>query len=140
MPSRSFPAYPPSVPAARSYVADTLADVPFEVRETAELLVSELVTNAIRHGGGLDVAVSVELLPGERVCIGVTDTGHGSPVLRSPTVTDEHGRGLHLVGLLADRWGVRRDRAGQAKTVWFELAVTRSEARAPRPGATGAGI
>jgi anti-sigma regulatory factor (Ser/Thr protein kinase) len=107
---------------------------------SADLLLSELVTNAIRHGGGLDVAVSVERLPGQRVCIGVTDDGHGNPVPRSPKVTDEHGRGLHLVGLLADRWGVRRNRDSDAETVWFELGSTISDPRAPRPDTTAAGV
>ncbi|MGY1837628.1 ATP-binding protein [Blastococcus sp. SYSU DS0510] len=140
MPSRTFSAYPPSVPAARRHVAEALADLPEQLRETAELLVSELVTNAIRHSGGADLAVSVERLSAERVCIGVTDDGHGYPVLRSPKVTDEHGRGLQLIGLLADRWGVRRTRGSDAKTVWFELAVTRSAALAPRSGAPQAGV
>lgn len=141
MTSRSFPAYPLSVPAARRYVAETLGELPEHLRETAELLVSELVTNAVRHGGGFDVTVSVELRPGgDEISIGVTDDGHDQPVLRSPKVTDEHGRGLQLVGLFADRWGVRRNRGSDAKTVWFELTVTRSEAHAPQPGATGAGV
>ncbi|SOC47121.1 Histidine kinase-like ATPase domain-containing protein [Blastococcus aggregatus] len=136
MPSRSFPAYPGSVPDARRYVADALADLSDRPRETAELLVSELVTNAVRHGSGPRVEVSVDVLPGERICIGVTDDGDGYPVQRSPRVTDEHGRGLHLVGLLADRWGVRRTSGGDAKTVWFELAVTRTSAGSSPSGTT----
>ncbi len=132
MPSRSFPAYPVSVPDARRYVADALADLSERLRETAELLVSELVTNAVRHSSGPRVAVSVDVLPGERICIGVTDDGNGYPVQRSPRVTDEQGRGLHLVGLLADRWGVRRTAGGHAKTVWFELAATRTSAGSSR--------
>lgn len=138
--NRTFPAYPSSVPAARRHISETLADLPEQLRETAELLVSELVTNAIRHGGGPDVAVSVDLVPGERVGIGVTDDGHGYPVLRTPKVSDTHGRGLQLVGLLADRWGMRRNRGSTAKTVWFELAVTRPDSRAPHPGNTGATV
>lgn len=122
MPSRSFLAWPLSVPEARGYVAELLVEGPAELRETAVLLVSELATNAVRHAAAPDFEVSVQYLPVEaRLWVGVTDSGSGYPMLRRPPVTAEHGRGLQLVGLLADRWGVRRRRGDDAKTVWFEL-------------------
>jgi anti-sigma regulatory factor (Ser/Thr protein kinase) len=123
MPSRSFPAYAASVPTARGYVTDLLDGWPGQLQETAALLASELATNAVRHGGGHDFDVTVRFGPGaQELWVGVTDRGTGSPRARRPPVTDEHGRGLQLVGLLASRWGVRGSRDSDAKTVWFELA------------------
>lgn len=124
MPARAFPAYPGAVPAARNYVVAMLDHLPAELQETAGVLVSELATNAIRHGGGQDFEVSVDYGPEkDRLWVGVTDTGAGNPLVRRPPVTAEHGRGLQLVGLLAHRWGVRRRRGDDSKTVWFELTA-----------------
>ncbi|MGY1631149.1 ATP-binding protein [Geodermatophilus sp. SYSU D01186] len=124
MTSRTFTAWPDSVPAARGYVTDLLASVPPALCQTAALLVSELATNAIRHAGVRQFVVDVRYLPAEgRLWIGVTDDGPGQPLLRNPAVTTEHGRGLRLVATLADRWGARRRRGSADKTVWFELAV-----------------
>ena len=122
MPSQTFPAWPESVPDARRYVGDVLDRVPATPCETATLLVSELATNAVRHAGARDFVVEVQTFPDEgRVWIGVTDTDPGLPVLRAPSVTAEHGRGLRLVASLSDRWGARRRRDTTEKTVWFEL-------------------
>jgi serine/threonine-protein kinase RsbW len=124
MTTRTFAAWPDSVPAARGYVADLLDAVPPELCQTAALLVSELATNSVRHAGVREFSVEVRYLPAEgRLWVGVTDTGPGQPVLREPSITTEHGRGLRLVALLADRWGARRRRGSNDKTVWFELAV-----------------
>lgn len=121
--SQSFLAYPLSVPAARRYVADALDRLPAAISETAALLVSELATNAVRYAGGqFQVAVEYTAQDG-RVWIGVTDTGPGNPVLQMPAVTAERGRGLRLVSSLTDRWGVRRRRGTEEKTVWFELVA-----------------
>ena len=94
MPSRSFPAYAPSVPDVRRYVTEALGDLPADMREIAGLLVSELATNAVRHAGG-QFGVQVQYTPESGlVWIGVTDTGPGDPVLQTPPVTAERGRGL----------------------------------------------
>jgi len=123
MASRTFPASPDSIPAARRYVGEALTQVPASFCETAALLVSELATNAVRHAGGHDFAVEVQTFPDEeRLWIGVTDTDTGLPVLRTPPVTAENGRGLQLISILADRWGARRRRYTTEKTVWFELS------------------
>jgi anti-sigma regulatory factor (Ser/Thr protein kinase) len=122
VPARTFPAWPPSVPAARGYVGDILDQVPTALCQTAALLVSELATNVVRHAGAGEFVVEIQLFPEEgRVWIGVTDAGNGLPVLRTPSLTAEHGRGLHLVATLADSWGARRRRHTAEKTVWFEL-------------------
>ena len=123
MPTRAFAPYPSSVPDVRRYVTETLVHAPADLCQTAALLVSELATNAIRHADGLDFEVTVRRLPDTgRVWVGISDAGGGYPARRSPRVTDEHGRGLQLVSSLADRWGVRRNRDTDTKTVWFELA------------------
>ena len=135
MPSRSFPAYAVSVPTARGFVTELLDGWPGEVQETAALLVSELATNAVRHGSGQDFDVSVRFGPGEgALWVGVTDSGPGSPSARKPPVTDEHGRGLQLVGLLATRWGVRRARGSNTKTLWFELTGEQAHPEQDAPG------
>ena len=122
MASQSFPAWPTSVPGARSYVTGLLERVPPGICETAGLLVSELATNVVRHTDASSFVVDVEDLSGDGVLrVGVTDTGTDLPVLRSPGPTAERGRGIQLVSVLADRWGARRARGGTEKTVWFEL-------------------
>jgi anti-sigma regulatory factor (Ser/Thr protein kinase) len=125
VPRRTFPAHPGSVPVARRYVTELLGQAPSPLCQTAELLVSELTTNVVRHAGAPQFVVAVEFTPGERLWVGVTDTGPGSPVPQTPAVTAEHGRGLQLVATLADRWGAQRRRSTREKTVWFELLVPR---------------
>jgi two-component sensor histidine kinase len=128
VPSQTFPAWANSVSAARRYVTDLLAGpdwaplVSPQQCQTAALLVSELATNAVRHSGAREFVVEIEFLPADgRLWVGVTDDGHGFPTPRTPPITAEHGRGLQLVGTLADRWGARRRREPARKTVWFEL-------------------
>lgn len=117
-----FPAWPTSVPVARSYVTGLLAQHPPGICETAGLLVSELATNVVRHTDASSFVVELEDLSAEGLLrIGVTDTGADLPVLRTPGPTAERGRGVQLVSVLADRWGARRARGGAEKTVWFEL-------------------
>lgn len=117
MQSRTFEQTRESVPAARRYVVDLLAQLPDDLATTAALLVSELAANAVLYGAG-PFEVSVQRSEqGARV--GVTDGGSGEPTPQHPSDTAEHGRGLQLVGALASAWGVQRDTAN--KTVWFEL-------------------
>ncbi|WP_406516413.1 ATP-binding protein [Streptomyces sp. NBC_00134] len=84
----------------------------------AELVVSELVTDAIRYGGP---PVSLRLLRDvDRTLIcEVSDGGHTSPHLRRAGNEDEGGRGLFLVAQLTDMWGTRYGRQG--KTIWAEI-------------------
>jgi anti-sigma regulatory factor (Ser/Thr protein kinase) len=122
MPSRTFPAWADSVPLARRYVSETLDRVPPELCQTAALLVSELATNVVRHSGAGEFVVELENSPDQGLLwVGVTDSGSGLPILRAPSLTAEHGRGMRLVATLADRWGAGRRRGATDKTVWFEL-------------------
>jgi PAS domain S-box-containing protein len=86
--------------------------------ETVELLVSELVTNALRYGEG---EIRLRLLLDRTLVCEVWDAGLVQPRRRRARDTDEGGRGLQLVGLLSAAWGSRRTPRG--KTVWFELAL-----------------
>lgn len=94
--------------------------------DVAELLVSELVTNAIRHGR---TACVLELTATPTVLrAAVTDRGGGAPQLRHPAPEDVSGRGLGIVEALASRWGVENLSSG--KVVWFEINLqTVSSAR-----------
>ncbi|MEV7968299.1 ATP-binding protein [Sphaerisporangium sp. NPDC088356] len=121
--SRSFLGSPLSVTEARRFVTTFLMGWP--VVEAAELIVSELATNAIRHsatnrfGGRFHVMIHAQH---DRVWLGVTDEGGPrSPRMLLPDEQQESGRGLLLVGALADSYGVRGDDNG--RTVWAMLLV-----------------
>jgi serine phosphatase RsbU (regulator of sigma subunit)/anti-sigma regulatory factor (Ser/Thr protein kinase) len=89
-----------------------------ELLPTAELLVSELVTNAVRYAQG---KIGLRLiLEGALVCE-VLDESAALPRLRHPDDSDERGRGLQVVSQLAQRWGARR--AASGKVVWCELPL-----------------
>ncbi|GEB59241.1 SpoIIE family protein phosphatase [Streptomyces gardneri] len=85
---------------------------------TAELILSELITNAVRYGAD---PVRVRLLHDRTLICEVSDGSSTSPHLRHATTTDEGGRGLYLVAQYAERWGTRYGRRG--KTIWAELRV-----------------
>jgi signal transduction histidine kinase len=87
--------------------------------DQARLLLSEIVTNAVRHGDGDQIRVLLEVDDGELRCE-VTDEGHGFvPTRRDKPATDVGGWGLHMVETLSRRWGVREG----STHVWFELAA-----------------
>lgn len=88
-----------------------------QARDSALLVISELVTNAVRFGAG---PVTVRLVrSGGRLSCEVGDAGDGRPRLRRGELLDDDGRGLHVVHKLTTRWGVRWADAGKA--VWAEL-------------------
>ena len=90
---------------------------------TAELLVSELVTNALAHAAG---DVSLRLILDHVLVCEVFDDAAAMPKLRIADDSDENGRGLRVVSQLAQRWGTRRTPDGKA--VWFELALPEDRA------------
>jgi anti-sigma regulatory factor (Ser/Thr protein kinase) len=118
---RAFPASPESVPTARHFVANAAGDLPKEIAESAALMVSELATNAIKHGG-TDFEVLVERTASS-LHVEIVDRGEGSPIVRRARPEDSSGRGLHIVEALADDWGVRPSSDGPGKTVWFTLSL-----------------
>ncbi len=111
---------PASVRRARVLVSGQLAEWGLaDSAYTTELLVSELVTNALSHAGGGDVKLRL-IIDNALVCE-VFDDAAAMPKLRYAEDDDESGRGLHVVSQLAQRWGTRRTAAGKA--VWFELPL-----------------
>jgi anti-sigma regulatory factor (Ser/Thr protein kinase) len=92
------------------------------VREDLELLVSELVTNAVRHAGASEqdsIELSVRVDAG-RVRVEVTDPGPGfEPSTSAPTMFQGSGWGLYLVAQISDRWGVEPGPGGTV--VWLEI-------------------
>nr|WP_228031838.1 ATP-binding protein [Streptomyces phyllanthi] len=90
-----------------------------EQSDTAELLVSELVTNALVHAESR-LRLTLTAAHGVLRCE-VSDADHRRPRVRRVTETSESGRGMFLVDALARRWGCHED--GPGKTVWFELGT-----------------
>ena len=117
--------FPPDVTApaaARRFVASVLTGWGCEsVVEVSELLVSELVTNSVRHArtGGLLTVHREDGL----VRVEATDGGDGMPSVRRPTPDEPSGRGLAIVAKVADRWGIETN-GDHGHTVWFELDVS----------------
>nr|WP_234382439.1 SpoIIE family protein phosphatase [Streptomyces dysideae] len=113
---------PVEVGRARAVVREQLHDWGLaKLAYTAELLVSELVTNAVRHSHSRPL--DLRLVRGDTLLCEVDDDDHDLPTLRSAGPTDEFGRGLRVVSTLAREWGTSRTSAG--KTVWFELTLPR---------------
>ncbi|GHD90550.1 ATP-binding protein [Streptomyces naganishii] len=119
----TFPADPGAVRTARAAVRAQLRAWGIDsVGDTAALLVSELVTNSLRHATG---PIGVRLvrpagLP-DVLLVEVSDPLPDPPRERPARPDDESGRGLQLLASTSRRWGTRPGAAG--KTVWFELAV-----------------
>ncbi|MEU6549171.1 SpoIIE family protein phosphatase [Streptomyces sp. NPDC046915] len=114
--SWDVPADPSAVHVARNNAARQLAQWGLdEVAFTTELIVSELVTNAIKHAYG---PIRLRLIHERALICEVSDASHTSPHLRGARITDEGGRGLFLVAQVAQRWGTRHTSDG--KTIWTE--------------------
>ncbi|MFI1097266.1 ATP-binding protein [Streptomyces sp. NPDC020917] len=126
----------PAVAETRRLLRDNLRQwgVP-ALSDTAELLTTELVTNALQHtGGGAELTATLSPAPRNRLRIEVRDSLARRPPARVPAAAPaagagehgagEHGtsgRGLLLVQALSDAWGVNA--RGTGKVVWFELAA-----------------
>lgn len=110
--------HPSSARTAREHVTGVLEAVPLpDLVDTAALLVSEVVTNAVLHAG-TEIELSCRVDRGA-VCVEVRDRSAVAPTPRHYDAGAMTGRGLGMVELLADRWGVDADEDG--KTVWFEV-------------------
>jgi serine/threonine-protein kinase RsbW len=110
---------------ARSVMSSHLREMDRTVAGDAELIVSELVTNSVRHAGvGSDQQVTVDLMMlNEHLRITVTDPGcHLEPRLIAEDLDGLGGHGLRLVEQLSAAWGVGRDAVG-ATQVWCDLVL-----------------
>ncbi|MFD8307431.1 SpoIIE family protein phosphatase [Streptomyces sp. NPDC059690] len=115
-----IPADPALVAPIRKQVVEQLDTWGLqEAAFTAELVVSELVTNAIRYGAH---PIRLRLIHDAATLIcEVSDTSHTAPHLRRAKTWDEGGRGLLLVAQLTQRWGSRH--TGEGKTIWAEIGL-----------------
>ncbi|MFG2267192.1 SpoIIE family protein phosphatase [Streptomyces sp. NPDC048720] len=114
------PSDPAAVGEVRASVVRRLGEWGLEeLSFTTELILSELVTNAIRYGRG---PIGVRLLRERTLICEVSDGSTTSPHLRYAASTDEGGRGLFLVAQLAERWGTRYTPNG--KIIWAEQPLT----------------
>ncbi|MGY5029769.1 SpoIIE family protein phosphatase [Streptomyces sp. 900116325] len=117
------PLDPAAVAGIRAAVAERLDEWDLsELAFTTELILSELITNAIRHASA---PIRVRLLRDRNLICEVSDGSSTSPHLRYAATTDEGGRGLFLVSQIAEHWGTRYTPEG--KVIW---------AQQPLPGAT----
>lgn len=119
-----LPADSEAAPIARKATLEQLSRwaVDEETAFTMELVVSELVGNAVRYGAG---PMRLRLIRGRRLTCEVSDGTTSAPRVQHARTVDESGRGLFIVATLADQWGTRYH--PQGKTVWAELPA------APRP-------
>ncbi|MGR8012008.1 SpoIIE family protein phosphatase [Streptomyces hypolithicus] len=85
---------------------------------TTELVISELVTNAIRYASG---PIQLRLIRDRTLICEISDSGHTSPHLRRAAGDDEGGRGLFLIAQMTQQWGTRYTTTG--KTIWAEQAL-----------------
>ena len=121
--------------ASRTALQDVAAGrLSQEALDDARLMVSELVTNSVRHGGatdGMSLDLSVALLPSVlRVEVADPNGGFDPPPAPVDPASANGHRGLTLGGALATRWGVRRSPASR---VWFELHRPRRRIHGVRP-------
>lgn len=119
--TRTLEAEPGAVSEARSWMAAmTRGLLDAEQAQSLRLVVSELVTNALRHGAdGERIDLAVTPKP-EFLCVQVTDDGPGlAPRPRALDTVEEGGFGLFFVEQLTRRWGVTRE--NRRTRVWFEL-------------------
>ena len=112
--ARDFLPQPTACREARRFVSSLLSEAGIDP-EIPELLVSELVGNAVRHGR---TAFTVRILLSEVVRVEVQDGNAVVPTLQAARGDAEAGRGLMLLDAMAARWGV--DERADGKAVWFE--------------------
>ncbi|MEU9169964.1 ATP-binding protein [Streptomyces sp. NPDC048420] len=121
-----LPRHRSTVPRPRALLYATVVGwgVDQDVLDTAELVLSELVTNALRARapGDRQVGLRIAHLREEALLrLEVSDAGEGLPRVRHPGEDEIGGRGLMLVDALTYRWGVQEREGGIGKTVWAEI-------------------
>lgn len=129
--TQRFPRADTAVPKARAFVGRTLADWHVSERTDDVLLcVSELATNAVRHGVQRGEHFLVKLTAADGCLrVEVHDTNRRRPRVQQPSTQDTTGRGLLLVEALADAWGVE-PHPPRGKVVWSEFKIETVQATA----------
>lgn len=133
----ALPPTPAAVPTARHQVREAIAAWPTvttasEAIQTAELVVSELVTNAVRYAGHQPISIAVQFCAAT-LRVEVSDASRTLPKPALPDGDSEGGRGLFLVGVLADRSGTEPTDSG--KCCWAEIDMA-----APPPASAAAAL
>ncbi|XEC32282.1 ATP-binding protein [Streptomyces fradiae] len=133
----TLPPTPVAVPTARRRMREAITAWPAvptasEAVHTAELVVSELVTNAVRYAGHQPISVVAQLSDAV-LRVEVSDVSRTLPKPALPSEDSEGGRGLFLVGVLADRFGTTPTDSG--KCCWAEIDLA-----APPPAGTAAAL
>jgi PAS domain S-box-containing protein len=117
--STQIPAEPVAVAGARSWATRQLQAWDLDdLAIITELVVSELVTNAIRYGAP---PIQLRLIKNQSLICEVSDASSTAPYLRRARIFDEGGRGLMIVAQLTGRWGTRY--SGVGKTIWVEQSI-----------------
>lgn len=127
------PAVPEAVPEARRALATLEPEIWGESLENVRLLVSELMTNSVRHSGaGQDDLIELRVFTDQgSVRVEVRDLGPGfEPPETVPSIYQDSGWGLYLVRQIADRWGILRE---GATCVWFEIDAPESQSSQGNP-------
>lgn len=118
----TLPAKPVAPSIARGTLDPLQRRLPEEAYYIVQLLVTELVTNSLRHAEfGAEDAIDIRIeTEDERIRVSVCDPGgHSEPKLIEQDLESTGGRGLFLVDAMADAWGVHRN---SRTCVWFEVA------------------
>jgi anti-sigma regulatory factor (Ser/Thr protein kinase) len=112
----TLPSTPYSVQMARFYIRAVLIYHHLgDYAEDAEIVTSEIMTNAVKHADAQTIGLELTRLEGSRaVVIVVTDPSPLPPVKRDQADDTESGRGLHIVAAISQRWGWRPHGAGKA--------------------------
>ncbi|WP_327748521.1 ATP-binding protein [Streptomyces europaeiscabiei] len=130
--SQTFPCKPETAEMGRKLVRDALGVWHLDsLTDRAALIVSELVTNAVRHTPCREIRLIVRRPSTRRVRVGVVDRAPARlPVLGPADFDGESGRGLLLIDAVADRWGYDLRGSGRrswGKEVWAELLIEGDE-------------
>ncbi len=127
-----LPAETAAVASARRFTESWLAQWKLShLTDTMNLLVTELVTNAVVHGG---TQADLKLLfDSGRLRVEVRDGNSATPKVKNYSTTATTGRGMQIVDALADRWGTKNE--GPGKVVWLECKVQEGSGAEPSEGA-----
>lgn len=120
--SELFASKPESVGNARRFIAECVEQLGLRRLPEVQLMVSELATNAVQHSGAR-FDVTVERLSDTDVRVEVRDFGPGMPRLLNRGVEAEGGRGLQIIELLAESWGVVNRPGAAGKSTWFVVSA-----------------